>query len=261
VAYASQQGYPTLAIDRLGHGVSDYPDPILVVQDPAHVEITNALIQAARAGTAPLPRAFDKIIYVGHSFGSLIGNLFNSKYPTALDATILTGWSNYFLVDVIPVAFTLLLLPASIVDPLRFGDLELCYLEATFEARDVAAFFLEGAYDPKLQALDYARRGLVTCGELVTMFFSLAEAREYAAPVLVVTGDEDDIFCNPLINLLPASCGSGPTSMLAQARALYPAASVYDWYAVPNAGHCWNLHYTAQKGFNASHAWLTGLGF
>lgn len=261
MAYASKQGYPTLAIDRLGHGISDHPDPILVVQDPAHVEITHALIQAIRAGTDPLPRAFDKIIYVGHSFGSLIGNLFNNRYPTAVDATILTGWSNSLILTIVPVAAVFLLLPASIAEPARFGGLDLCYLEATLEAGEAPAFFLEGGYDPKMQALDYAQRGLVTCGEMVSLFFSVAETPEYTAPVLVVTGEEDDIFCNPLINILPANCGSGPTSILAQAKALYPAASVYDWYAVPEAGHCWNLHYTAQKGFNASHTWLTDQGF
>jgi hypothetical protein len=50
VAYASQQGYPTLAIDRLGNGDSDHPDPLLVVQMPAHAEIAHRVIQLAKAG-------------------------------------------------------------------------------------------------------------------------------------------------------------------------------------------------------------------
>lgn len=34
VRYANAQGYPTLAIDRLGNGRSSHPDPVLVVQAP-----------------------------------------------------------------------------------------------------------------------------------------------------------------------------------------------------------------------------------
>jgi pimeloyl-ACP methyl ester carboxylesterase len=116
VAYASHQGYPTLAIDRLGNGDSDHPDPILVVQMPAHAEIAHGVVQLAKAGTSPLPRAFDKVIYVGHSFGSLIGNLMNEKYPDAVDATVLTGWSDNFVIAGIPIALGLVTLPAPEVD-------------------------------------------------------------------------------------------------------------------------------------------------
>lgn len=34
VDYATAQGYPTLALDRLGNGKSSHPDPLLVVQAP-----------------------------------------------------------------------------------------------------------------------------------------------------------------------------------------------------------------------------------
>jgi pimeloyl-ACP methyl ester carboxylesterase len=261
VSYASKQGYPTLAIDRLGNGLSDHPDPIVVVQMPAHAEVLAGVAQLARQGTSPLPRAFQKIIYVGHSFGSLIGNLVNTKYPDIVDATILTGWSNDFVVPGIPVALGLVTLPAQLVEPARFSNLPVGYLEVSSESGDIHAFFEQGKYDPRIQALDWARRGTLTLGEILTFPFAIASATGYNAPVFVVTAQQDTIFCNPTAGLLPPDCGTGPGNMLAQSADLYPAASVYEWYVVPNAGHCWQLHYTAQDGFNASHVWLEQQGF
>jgi pimeloyl-ACP methyl ester carboxylesterase len=228
---------------------------------PAHAEIAHRVIQLAKAGASPLPRAFDKVIYVGHSFGSLIGNLMNEKYPDAVDATILPGWSDNFAMAGIPIALGLVTLPAPVVDPAMFGDLSVGYLEVTSESGDIAAFFHEGDYDPALQTLDFARRGTLSVGEILTFPFATTEATEYKAPILVVTAEEDAIFCSLTAGLLPANCGTGEANMLAKSGSLYPAASVYDWYVVPNAGHCWHLHYAAQDGFNVSHEWLAGVGF
>ena len=228
---------------------------------PAHAEILAGVAQLAKQGTSPLPRAFEKIIYVGHSFGSLIGNLVNVKYPDLVDATILTGWSSDFLLPGIPDAIGLAPLPAQLVGPTRFGDLAVGYLAVSSEPGDVYAFFHQGEYDPAMQALDWARRGTLTLGEVLTFPFAIAAAPEYTAPMLVVTANYDAIFCNPTAGLLPPNCGTGLGNMLAQSGTLYPASNPYDWYIVPNAGHCWHLHYTAQDGFNASHAWLKQQGF
>ena len=260
-SYASQQGYPTLAIDRLGSGESEHPDPILVVQNPAHAEIAYGIVQLAKAGTSPLPRAFGKVIYVGHSFGSLIGNMMNAKYPDAVDATVLTGWSSNFVLAGIPIAIGLQTLPAVLVDPAKYGDLAVGYLEVSSESGDVNVFFHAGAFDPAMQALDWISRDTLALGDLASFPFSTIEAPEYQAPVFVVTGGSDNIFCNPTALLLPPNCGNGDASILAVSGSLYPAARVYDWHVVPEAGHCWQLHYAAQDGFSASHDWLAEQGF
>lgn len=261
VAYASQQGYPTLAIDRLGYGESEHPDPILVVQFPASAEVSNAVAQLAKQGASPLPRAFDKVIYVGHSFGSIIGNVMNAKYPDTVDATILTGWTDNFVVNGIPVALLMLTLPAQVVEPARFGHLPVGYLEVTSEPGDINAFFYKGTYDPQIQVYDFTHRGTLSLGEILTFPFVTTAAPNYKKPVFVITGKQDNIFCNPTVGLLPANCGTGPLNMLATSKPLYPAASIYDWYVLPNAGHCWQIHYAAQEGFKASHDWLASIGF
>ena len=228
---------------------------------PAHAEVLASVARLAKQGTSPLPRAFEKVIYVGHSFGSLIGNLVNEKYPDLVDATILTGWSNTFLVSGVRDAIGIVALPAQLVDPMQFGDLAVGYMEVSSESGDVYAFFQQGGYDPAMQALDWKRRGTLTLGELLTFPFAIAAAPGYTLPVLVITAEMDAIFCNPTAGLLPPNCGTGSGNLLAQSASLYPAANPYDWYIVPNTGHCWQLHYNAPDGFNASHAWLEQQGF
>ncbi|CAG8971836.1 hypothetical protein HYALB_00001947 [Hymenoscyphus albidus] len=130
VDYASKQGYPTLAIDRLGNGASDHPDPILVVQYPAQTEVLHKVLQAIRSGAGnSLPRQFSKIIYVGHSYDSIIGNALTSKYPTDVDSIVLTGCSSVFYYTNQTIAGLAVFAPASITDPARFGNLSPGYVQ------------------------------------------------------------------------------------------------------------------------------------
>jgi hypothetical protein len=57
------------------------PDPINVLQTPLQVEVNHQVITRARNGTLPIPNLpkFEKIAYVGHSYGSILGNSLNMK--------------------------------------------------------------------------------------------------------------------------------------------------------------------------------------
>ena len=52
VDYASKQGYPTLAIDRIGVGNSTHPDPILQQQVNLEEAVSHQLVTMLKAGTA-----------------------------------------------------------------------------------------------------------------------------------------------------------------------------------------------------------------
>ena len=52
VDYASKQGYPTLAIDRIGVGNSTHPDPVLQQQIPLEEAVSHELVMMLKAGTA-----------------------------------------------------------------------------------------------------------------------------------------------------------------------------------------------------------------
>jgi pimeloyl-ACP methyl ester carboxylesterase len=92
VAYARAQGYYTLAIDRLGSSGSSRPDPVRVLQPPIEVEVLHSIISQMRQGTIYSP-AFERIVYVGHSYGSYLGNHLAAIYPDDADDLVLTGWS------------------------------------------------------------------------------------------------------------------------------------------------------------------------
>ncbi|KAH8815958.1 Alpha/Beta hydrolase protein [Xylogone sp. PMI_703] len=262
VAYALSQGHATLAIDRLGNGDSDHPDPAQVVQIPLHVETIHEIVLAARAGSAPFPHSFPTIIYVGHSVGSIVGNQYNVKYPTEVDATILTGYSSQLSPSISQGVLATEPLPAAKAQPSRYSNLAPGYLEFTVKNVTELAFFYPGGFDPSLFDLDYSSRGTVSTGEVVTLFTSIAEAPEYTAPIMVITGQHDALMCSNKDDFtLPPDCGAHDTGMLAQTKALYPNSADYEWYAPPDSGHCWQLHYDAWDTFGVAHNWLAKNGF
>ena len=60
VDYVTQRGYDTLAIDRLGSGQSDKPDPVLNVQLPAEIETTKSVLDKIKQGR--LGKTYQNII-------------------------------------------------------------------------------------------------------------------------------------------------------------------------------------------------------
>jgi pimeloyl-ACP methyl ester carboxylesterase len=136
VEYAAKQGYPTLSIDRLCNGESSRPNGLAVCQLPLEMETIHAIVQSAWQGTIEgVERAFDKIIYVGHSYGSQNANLLAAQHPDDVDAYVLTG----FTPEVTQGEAGLLTLPvpapAAVISPDRFGGLLLdpTYLLASSE--------------------------------------------------------------------------------------------------------------------------------
>src|SRR6478735_817638 len=199
IAFASKQGYPTLSIDRLGNGLSDHPDPITVVQLATHVETIHQLVLKARSGTLPgpsKPRAFYKVIYAGHSFGSSVGNGLNAKYPSDVDATILTGFSRTSNAPVLSEASSKELSPAAQVNAEKFGNLDPGYMTMSNETAFTQLFYYPGGFDPALAALDYSLRGTAATGELVSTTLGPAIAPNYTVPVFVITGQHDAIYCD-----------------------------------------------------------------
>ncbi|KAL8729722.1 MAG: hypothetical protein Q9166_004550 [cf. Caloplaca sp. 2 TL-2023] len=116
-------GFCTLSIDRLGEGNSSKADPLSVLQAPAEMSALYQLTMMLRNGTLPnVPQAFNKIVHVGHSFGSALSYLLAVMYPTASDALILTGFSQNgsFLSTTVASWDSKL---ARLSQPLKFGNI------------------------------------------------------------------------------------------------------------------------------------------
>lgn len=261
IAYASKQGYPTLSIDRLGSGISTRPDPITTVQDPLQAEIHYQLIALIRANKAKLPRAFNKIIYVGHSFGSLIGHLMNVNHPNAVEASLLTGFSKTLINELPGLVTSFNLLPADTVLS-QFSNLRVGYLTPDNEQGAIWTFF-QGSYDPAFAEYVYSIRQTITIGEILSAL-PIAQATAHTNPVFVISGELDNIFCNPTgTQLTVASCG-GAGGILDQTRTVYPLADLqgnYYWEGLADMGHCWQQHSNAIQGYADSHNWMAARGF
>ncbi|KAG0650370.1 hypothetical protein D0Z07_3385 [Hyphodiscus hymeniophilus] len=99
VQHALNTGYSVFLYDRIGNGQSSRPDPISEVQYQPQVEILSTLANLVKDKQSPytLGVKVNKIVHVGHSFGSFIVLSSTINSPVGLiDGVILTGFSGVF---------------------------------------------------------------------------------------------------------------------------------------------------------------------
>lgn len=142
---AAQAGYPTFSYDRLGVGASDHPDPIQTVQAPIQVEIIHSIVNLLRQGQLA-DQAFENVVGVGHSFGSIQSVGIAAKYPKDFDAVVLTGFST----NASALSLTFADFNSAIANqnqPDRFGHLPNGYLVADNPIANQFAFFYYPNFD------------------------------------------------------------------------------------------------------------------
>lgn len=264
VEYAAAQGYPTLSFDRPCNGDSTYPTDSADCQMPLNVAVAQDIIAAARGGTLPgISSAFSKIIYVGHSWGSLMGSALSHHDPTGIDTYVLTAFSEQTQQGA-PAA---LLLPryrvAATAEPSKFGDLsgDLQYSVATNRS-GIKTLYWAGDYKNRIFHMDYADRSTTAIGETLTAGLGQRSVPEYPGQVFVLNGNLDVVNCSPTntsaLEGQQGDCSDGFTSGV---QAYYPNASAFSYYNVANTGNNINLHETAQEAFQAAHNWLAQVGY
>ncbi|GFF56978.1 hypothetical protein IFM46972_10654 [Aspergillus udagawae] len=183
VRYAAEHGYATISIDRMGNGLSSRPDPYTVDQLAMHVSIIHKLVRALRTGTL-LGRPFAKVVYVGHSFGSVIGYNLVAIHPETVDALFLTGFS-------IPDISTSDLVPVSRLTLGRYSGLSDGYLVSSSPAGRRASFFgSNGTFDPEIARMDFEMQDTVAAGEF--LIGNTAPPVNYAGPVAVMSGSNSE---------------------------------------------------------------------
>lgn len=262
VKFAAEQGYPTLSIDRLCNGESSHPNGRVFCQLPFEAETIHAIIEMARKGRLPKPcRPFKKFIYVGHSYGSLIGNGLAIQHPDDVDAYILTGFSQQVAQGMVGASTLPMFAPAALVAPGKYGSLDYSYLQATNKTGTQIIFY-RGKYSNRILDYDFENRGTVTLGEAITGALGQFPAPSFKGAVFVLNGNEDAIFCQDSIEHglagFAGNCSNGFSSSVGLS---YPAARKFDFYNTANTGHCLNTHDTAQESFQQAHKFLAGAGF
>lgn len=263
-SYASRRGYATLSIDRLGMGSSSHPDPVNVVQVPLQAAILDKIATKLRTGKIG-GRRFRKVHYVGHSLGSIIGNHVAASFPKTLDSLVLTGYGREIgfgsaaLMQPIPAArFAALSLPKKSRQHAALSGLANGYLVTSSKTgRAQALYGLAGTYDTSVLDVDWAQMTTFTVGEMLTT--SPVVASNFTRPVLVVTGEQDTVFCFDN-STERGACGQGPTTLPARSTELFPRASKFSYFIPANLGHDVNLHYRAAVVFEHTHDWLQSIG-
>lgn len=143
---------------------------------PLQVEIMHQIIDRLRAGTIGGPigaKKWEKVIYAGHSYGSISGNALVATYPADVDALVLTGYTPNFAAG-IPPLLSGVAVPAALASP-RFAGLDAGYLAQTsVKGRQYGLYTVGGVggFDPGALRYDFDHEGTVALGELATLVSS-----------------------------------------------------------------------------------------
>jgi pimeloyl-ACP methyl ester carboxylesterase len=251
--YMNHAGYATLAIDLLGVGGSDHPPSGLVTIYSEAYAIHSA-IQAARSGA--LGHSFAKVILAAHSLGTLTADIEAATYQDE-DGFIATGTSHgpglLGLVEIFAHATPTLLDPVTApqIPPGDLGYLTVVGARPTF--------YSGGAVDPAVEAADEATRQPDPGGYVVTLApyivaTPLLQTNEINAPVLLVNGTGDAVFCIQGGGLATTNCATSET-LYTWERPYYSTAARLQTFVLPDSGHDINLVPNAQLWYAQALQW------
>lgn len=253
-----QYGYSTLAIDRLGIGESSLGDPTNVIQAPAELSAIYEVTKKLRAASLPdldISKP-SHVIHVGHSFGSILTYELAAAHPEITDGLILQGFS----VDASYLPQTI----AGFDIQAASGERMKCcrqypegYLTWANIGANQFAFLAPPYYDPRIGEYTECNKEPFTTGEILTLASQPSSAPDFTGPVLVLTGNEDEIFCG---GKCLATNGQG-SSIPAGAAAVFPKASTFEAYIQPHSGHAVNVHYNATDAYDVMNSFLHTHGF
>lgn len=265
VRYFSKRGYPMLAIDRLGAGASDHPNSITEVQANLQTNIHHEIVMAARSGgIAAAGRKFSKIIFVGGSYGSILGNQQAVQYPSDVDAYVLTAYTNDDQLLVPIFSLQTVASPAFLVDPTAYSGTDPGYL-TNLNAQG-RMYLYAGSYEQDVFNYDETNRGTITVGEALTANAGTTVASAYKGYVHLITGQEDSVFCGTGVNNLAGivrqgNCLPPGKNIVAMSSSYFPAAKSFSYTIVPNTGHVTVLHSSVQQTFTSADSFLSSSGF
>jgi pimeloyl-ACP methyl ester carboxylesterase len=229
------------------------------VQTPLQIEVLRNIIQELRDGCVPSVPKFEKVIFVSHSYGSIVARLIATVHPdNGADAYVLTAASSN-LTGLTGAVATWNPRSASAVDS-RFPNLNPAYLSISPGSVRDTIYPLDGQFDPKMAEWDAQSPHVFALGEISAS--SGQTPSDFKGPVLVLTGRVDQIVCgNGNITSLVPDCGVGPGSNPDKTRSLFPKASLFETYVPGDSAHSLNTQYSAPETFGAALEWLQSVGF
>jgi len=237
--YMAERKYAVLAIDQLGAGESTKPadgDSVTLDQTASGI---HQVITRLRSGENAAGYAFERVVTVGHSLGTINAIYEQGTYHDA-DAVIATGMGH--VPHELPV-------PAELIADL----LQYEYFKLPDAVRPLMFYYAPGA-DPDVilydrdNLADFLARGQLTSGILAAFAFDTAATRvgQATGPVLVQLGEFD---------------GLSPASLAGGEAAYFSSASSVTVQPLPGVGHDFNTHYRNHEGWKLMDGWLRSQGF
>lgn len=251
---ATSAGYSTLSWNRLGHPPTTVADPYTQIQAPVELAVLAGLTTLARAGNiTQVPRP-QKVLHVGHSWGSILSNALAAMAPTLSDGVVLTGYSHQDQFQALFVASAGFRF-ANENQPARFPNTTYStgFLTWPDKYANQYAFLEYPFFDPVLLDVAEANKWPFTLGEFLSAPLIPSQAPQFKGPVLYVAAEADLIFC-------ASNCTTffGPTSLEVAA---FSGSSSVETYVQPNVGHGINLHYNATGAYEVITDWASRHGF
>lgn len=242
VRRANQAGYATLAIDRIGDGKSTHPPAASLTWDTA-ADTVHQVVSALRDGT--LGTAFERVILVGHSYGSVTSYLEAGRYHD-VDALIGTGIAHRVDMAQLTMRVVAQSAPAALDPKFAHSGYDPLYVTTRVGARNV--FYNPDNADPEVIKLDEHLKE--TAGELeiptAAVYLVNSVSKTTNIPVLTVNGDKDPFFCTPLA----ADCSSDK-ALADFERPYYGPNATVEAKVIPNGGHDINLERTAPQAYDS----------
>ncbi len=243
-------GRATFDYDRIGTGASSHPfSGEITIYTEAYVlhHIVTWLRDTLGYGEVNL---------VGHSLGSVISVQEAGSYHD-VNRVVLTGLLQVPDVGIHFVTTLASLLYPAAQDP-QFARSHLGVGYLTTIPGDRAADFYSASADPAVVGYDEAHKDVVPVTDLATLATTWAVpagrniADSITAPVLVVIGEQDAIFCTdpPVLD-----CGQLPELLATEAPYFTSAASL-TVDQIADTGHDVALHPTADQSFSLINGWI-----
>jgi pimeloyl-ACP methyl ester carboxylesterase len=249
VEYCRRTGHATLAIDRVGSGASSRP-PGRLNSVHAQADALHQIVAAVRdGGLAGV--AFDRVVLVGHSFGSILAGAEAGEHKD-VDAVVFTGHLGIDsgARDNDPRSAVLFHDVAD--DPamayLR-GLVDDGYLTVRPESR-VPTFYVTEHTDPRVLDVDEKIKGVMTLGELSDMGTAAEEWKLIDVPAHVLVGENDVMMFDHEVEV---------DTYQAVERVKGQAPANFSFEVVPATGHNINLHRNARTSYERILRWLASL--
>ncbi|KAI0889071.1 Alpha/Beta hydrolase protein [Annulohypoxylon maeteangense] len=242
---ALARNYSVFFYDRLGLGGSSRGDPVTEIQTNLELAALYALTSKLRNAEVSGVPAYEKLVHVGHSYGSILSYALVQANPTGLsDGLVLTGFA-----QAATASYSAFFTFGGNYVVARNASTSLVGYPAGYMASGDRTgvqtnFFAPNNFDPAVLQAAYESNQPVTVGEIMTLGSGATGNNTFGGPVLIITGERDIPFCG-------GNCDSTNPPIPDQSGQYFTNTNNFDAIVVPKTGHSLNMEYTAATTYTS----------